>query len=55
MDIEIQRAAKTLDKGNRTGLGRLSGKLRFLDQVGRDAAVNTAKDIVKTVCYRQYP
>ena len=31
MDIEIQRTAESLDKGNRTGLSRLSSKPRFLN------------------------
>jgi len=43
MDIEIQRTAESLDKGNRTGLSRLSSKPRFLNKVGRDAAVDNAK------------
>lgn len=44
MDIQIERAAETLYQGCCPGLGRLTGKTRFLDQMcGKTAVDNTER------------
>ena len=37
VDVEIQGAAEALDQSDRTGLGRLTGRPRLLDQGRGDA------------------
>jgi hypothetical protein len=48
VDIQIERATEALDKGDRTRLGRLTGKLGFLDQVRGDSAVDNAEHLTMT-------
>jgi len=40
VDVQVERAAETLDQGDHTSLGRLAGKPRLRDQVRGDAAVD---------------
>lgn len=51
MNIEVQRTTKTLDEGDRAGLGRLPGIPRLFDQVCRDTAVAPLDIFDRTVVY----
>jgi hypothetical protein len=42
VDIQIERAADTLNQGDRTSLDRLTGKVRLLDQMPGHATVEDA-------------
>lgn len=43
VNVEVQCTAEALDQGDGTGLGRLVGIARFLDQMRGDDAVNDAQ------------
>jgi len=47
MDVKVERAAESLDQGDRTGLGPLAGISRLLDQVRGDAAVDDAEHLTQ--------
>ena len=45
VDIQIERAAEPLDQGYCSGLGRLTGKARLIDQMCGNATVDDAQHL----------